>query len=124
MRTTRCVPVSLSPEGLRLTPSYDQVAAALYNYKTIALAIGNVREIPWPTLKARTLLRLGQDFGLPPSAIHMAYEHLAKRKDITFDTINEDPSAPKTMKNTLTKLVKKRWNGTFSSIGRASSQKP
>ncbi len=113
-----------TPEGLRLTPSYDQVAAALYDYKTIALAIGSVREIPWPTLKARTLLRLGHDFGLSPSAIHMAHEHLAKYKDAALDTINENQIAPKTMKNSLTNLVKKRWNGTFSSIGRALSKKP
>ena len=71
-----------TPEGFRLTPSYDQVAAALYDYKTVALAIGGASDMSWTNLKARSLIRLGEDFGLSPAAMNMAYEQLVKRKDV------------------------------------------
>jgi serine/threonine-protein kinase HipA len=109
--------------GFRLSPSYDQVAAALYDYKTIALAIGGVSDLSWSDLKAKSLVRLGEDFGLSAAAIRMAHEKLAKRKDAMLDTINENEFAPKRAKDDLIKLVKRRWNGTFSLIGRALSKK-
>ncbi len=31
--------------GVRLTPSYDQVGACLYNYKSMALSIGGSRNV-------------------------------------------------------------------------------
>ena len=34
-----------TPEGLRLTPVYDEIAAAIYQYKTIALAIGGAHDM-------------------------------------------------------------------------------
>ena len=112
-----------TPEGFRLTPSYDQVAAALYEYKTLALAIGNAADLSWSSLKARSLIRLGDDFGLSRAAMNMAYERLASRKDAMLDAINEDNLGTKAMKNNLLKLVKKRWNGTFNLIGPALSKK-
>jgi len=110
-------------DGLRLTPSYDQVAAALYDYKTVALAIGGVEDMSWPALKARSLIRLGEEFGLSPAVMKMGYEQLAKRKDVMLEVINEDKFGTETMKDDLVNLVKKRWNGTFSLIGQYLSKK-
>ena len=110
-------------EGLRLTPSYDQVAAALYEYKTLALAIGGVANISWSNLKARSLIRLVKDFGLSPAAMRMACEKLAKRKDAALDAINQNELGTKTMKDDLLRSVEKRWNGTFNLIGQALSKK-
>src|SRR3989338_448150 len=41
------------PEGFRLTPSYDQVSATTYGYKTMALAIGGVSNIKISNLKSQ-----------------------------------------------------------------------
>ena len=91
--------------------------------ETIALAIGSATDISWSTLKARSLVRLGQDFGLSAAAMNMAGEQLAKRKDAMLEAINADKIAGTTMKNSLSKLVKKRWNGTFNLFGQALSRK-
>ncbi len=112
-----------TPEGLRLTPSYDQVAAALYGYKTVALAIGGAADLSWSALKAKSLVRLGDEFGLPAAAISMAHEQFAKRKEAMLDSIAQEDLAAKKLKESLIQLVKKRWNGTFSLIGQALSKK-
>lgn len=41
--------------GLRLSPAYDAVSAAVYGYKTIALSIGGTPNIPIGNLKPQTL---------------------------------------------------------------------
>ena len=110
--------------GLRLTPSYDQVAAALYNYKTVALTIAASKDHPIGHLKSRHLVLLGQEFGLSPAAINMAVEGLAKNIEGAKDVISAAPHGSTGFKNSLIKLVEKRWNGTFSLIGKALSRKP
>lgn len=111
-------------EGLRLTPSYDQVAAALYGYKTVALAIGTAANLSWSTLKAGSLIRLGADFSLSPGAMAMAYEKLAARKEAAVEAIHGADVGAKKLQDDLIKMVQKRWNGTFSLIGRGLSKKP
>jgi len=102
--------------GLRLTPSYDQVAASLYNYKTLALAIAGSKDHPIGDLKGRHLVLLGEEFGLSPAAINMTAEGLAKNIEAAKDAINEAPLGSKDFKDNLIKLMEKRWNGTFSQI--------
>lgn len=109
--------------GLRLTPSYDQVAASLYNYKTLALAIAGSKDHPIGDLKGRHLVLLGEEFGLSPAAINMAAEGLAKNTEAAKDAISEAPLGSADFKDNLIKLMEKRWNGTFSLIGKALSKK-
>jgi len=103
--------------GLRLTPSYDQVAASLYNYKTLALAIAGSKDHPIGDLKGRHLVLLGEEFGLSPAAINMAAEGLAKNTEAAKDAISEAPLGSKDFKDNLIKLMEKRWNGTFQNLG-------
>ncbi|MEM6780772.1 MAG: HipA domain-containing protein [Pseudomonadota bacterium] len=113
--------------GLRLTPSYDQVAASLYNYKTLALTIAGSKDHPIGDLKARHLILLGEEFELSPAAINMATEGLAKNIEEAKDAINEAPphgfSGAVDFKDNLIKLMEKRWNGTFALIGKTLSKK-
>jgi serine/threonine-protein kinase HipA len=109
--------------GLRLTPSYDQVAASLYNYKTLALAIAKSKDHPIVDLKARHLVLLGEEFQLSPDTINMAAKRLAKNIETAKDAISEAAIDSSNLKDNLIKLVEKRWNGTFSSIGKALSSK-
>lgn len=106
-----------TPEGFRLTPSYDQVAAALYGYKTVALTMAGVRDMPWATMKAKAVIRLGEEFALPAEAIRMAFEQLATRQDTVAEAINDAAFGTPRLKKDLMEMVKKRWNGTFSLMG-------
>jgi len=110
--------------GLRLTPAYDAVSSALYGYKTIALAIDGTTNIPVGGLKARMLIRLGEEFGLPNPAIHMAIDHLAKHREAAKDTIAQSQTGTADIKDDLIDFMEKRWNGTFALIGKALSKKP
>lgn len=109
-------------EGLRLTPSYDQVAASLYNYKTLALKIAGSKDHPIGDLKGRHLILLGEEFGLSPAAINMAAQGLEKNIEAAKDAI-QDASLHTTkgggaiFKDDLIKLMGKRWNGTFQNLG-------
>ncbi len=109
--------------GLRLTPTYDQVAASLYSYKTLALTIAGSKDHPIGDLKTRHLILLGQEFELSPAAINMAAKGLAKNIDTAKDAINEAPLGSNSFKDNLIKLMDKRWNGTFALIGKTLSAK-
>jgi len=103
--------------GLRLTPSYDQVAASLYNYKTLALKIAGSNDHPIGDLKARHLVLLGEEFGLSPAAINMAAQGLEKNIEAAKDALQETSLGEADFKNNLIKLIGKRWNGTFQNLG-------
>lgn len=109
--------------GLRLTPSYDQVAASLYNYKTLALKIAGSKDHAIGDLKGRHLTLLGEEFGLSPAAINMAAQGLEKHIEAAKDAIQEAPLGGADFKDNLIKLIGKRWNGTFALIGKALSKK-
>lgn len=109
--------------GLRLTPSYDQVAASLYNYKTLALKIAGSKDHPIGDLKGRHLTLLGEEFGLSPAAINMAAQGLEKHIEAAKDAIQDAPLGGADFKDNLIKLIGKRWNGTFALIGKALSKK-
>lgn len=109
--------------GLRLTPSYDQVAASLYNYKTVALKIAGSKDHPIGDLKGRHLTLLGEEFGLSPAAINMAAQGLGKHIEAAKDAIQDAPLGGADFKDNLIKLIGKRWNGTFALIGKALSKK-
>ena len=110
-------------DGLRLTQSYDQIAASLYDYKTLALTIPGSKDHPIGDLKSRHLVLLGKEFGLSPAIINMAAMELAKNREAAMDAISDAPIGTKKLRNKLIKLMDKRWNGTFSLIGKALSKK-
>ena len=114
--------------GFRLTPSYDQVAPSLYNYKTLALTIAGSKDHPIGDLKARHLVLLGQEFGLPSAVINMAVRELEKRIEAAKEAIQETPLDKKRgvgidLKDNLIKWIGKRWNGTFALIGKTLSSR-
>lgn len=110
-------------EGLRLTPSYDQVAAAIYQYKTIALAIFGARDIKIGGLKPTSLIRMGHDFGLNNASINMAVKQLEKNIEAAKQIISEAKIGDSILKQQIIDMLGKRWNGTFSLIGQYLSKK-
>jgi len=150
MRTNRCLPVEIyrlyqrisagillgntdmhfknfamthNPEGLRLTPSYDQVAAALYDYKTIALELAGAKNFRIGKLNARHLIRLGKEFELTDAMIQMAVDQLENQLDGAESVIQQAVFGAQSLKDSLTQLMRKRWNGTFALIGKQLSKK-
>src|SRR5258708_39684722 len=52
-------------DGLRLTPAYDLLAAALYpEYRQIALAVGNAANLELASLAPKHIVALSASFGL------------------------------------------------------------
>ena len=114
-----------TPEGLRLTPAYDEVAASLYQYKTMALTLGGAPNLQIGDLKPRNLIALGKEFRLGPSAIHIVFKQLEKNLDAALHAIlSATYDGSSVMKNKLITMVRKRWNGTFALIGQILSKKP
>ena len=110
--------------GLRLTPSYDEGAASLYKYKTIALAIGGARDINIADLKAKHIIALSKDFSLSIPALKMSIETLKKNKSAAKEAIASSAFGTQDLKDQLIDIMEKRWNGTFDSIGTHLSKKP
>ncbi len=104
--------------GLRLTPTYDMVSAAIYDYKTIALAIGGASNLILSRLKPANLARLGEEFKLNNAAMTMAFNKLAKNREAANDAVSEADVGSVSMKNRIIDHMEKRWNGTFALIGK------
>lgn len=112
-------------EGLRLTPAYDLVAAAIYKeYQTLALQIAGARDLRIGDIKPKHLILLGESFGLPHAAIKLAVDDLGKRLEKAKDIIFQTEQVPTSLKDNLIQLMEKRWNGNFSSIGQHLLKKP
>jgi serine/threonine-protein kinase HipA len=110
-------------EGLRLTPTYDQVAAALYDYKSVALAIGGKPDIQLGSLKAGNIIKLAQEFSLSTAAIKMAVDKMAENLPHAKEAIFNAKLGTNKFKDELIKLLEKRWNGTFALIGQVLLKK-
>ena len=111
-------------EGMRLTPSYDQVATVLYGDNTSALSIAGASGVSVGSLKPRNIVLLGEEFGLPTKAIAMAVDQLAGRLEAARRAITDGKHGSDQLKSDLMRIMEKRWNGTFDSIGRELSLKP
>lgn len=107
-----------TPDGLRLTPSYDQVSAVLYNYKNIALDIAGAVSLPIGDLKPKHIMALGAEFDLPKDSIIMAVSELGNRLNTAQTVIEQAKFGHTTLKQKLTTHMEKRWNGTFALIGK------
>lgn len=105
--------------GLRLTPSYDQVSAVLYNYKTMALAIAGTSNLRITDLNERHIIRLAREFELPDGAIRMVYEQFSKNLNLAKDAVAEGLVNNAGLKDQIIQSMEKRWNGTFSKIGKS-----
>lgn len=111
-------------QGLRLTPSYDQVAAALYTYDTMALAIAGTSDLRIADLKPKSIIKLGEEFGLSPAAIKMATEELEANLENAKQAILDVSIGHQGLRDNIINFMEKRWNGTFALIGKSLSKKP
>jgi serine/threonine-protein kinase HipA len=105
-----------TPSGLRLTPNYDQVAAALYDYKTLALTCVGASDLLIHKLQAKHIIKLGLEFKLSKDEIKTAVQGLQQNLSAAKDIINEAKLGSSVLKNQLIELISKRWNGSFGLV--------
>jgi len=111
-------------DGLRLTPAYDLVAAALYpEYQTVALSLGGARDMNLGKLQAKHVIALGRGFGSNEAAIVAAVQDIEKRLPETQETIERSDVATKKVRTGLITKMEKRWRGSFASIGQLLSKR-
>ena len=106
-----------TPTGLRLTPSYDQVAASLYKYTTIALAMGGASNMRINDIKAKNLYAMAAEFGLSKDVVKMLCKQLNNHKGAAKEAVFSADVGNLDFKEKLIKLMDTRWNGTFALIG-------
>lgn len=113
-----------TPQGLRLTPAYDEVAASLYAYKTIALSLAGITDLQLTELKPKHIIALAKEFGLSSAATHMMITQLENRKDAAKQAIADADIQAPLLKDKLISLMEKRWNATFALIGSLLLKRP
>ena len=112
-------------DGLRLTPSYDQVGSAFYKeYQSIALRINEIENFILGQLAAKHIILLGKNFGLNEKSIINAIEDIGQRIEKAQIAVSASHIGSKKLKKHLTEIMEKRWNGTFASIGKLLLMKP
>ncbi len=111
-------------QGLRLTPNYDQVSAAIYKpYQYVALRIDNVADRIIKQLKAKNIIALGQEFGLNDEVIMMAISEIQNRLGAAKQAVVDANQHHTLMRDNIINFMEKRWQETFSSIGQLLSKK-
>lgn len=111
-------------DGLRLTPSYDLVAASLYpEFQSIALRMAGAGDLAISSLRAKHLVGLATGFGISEEALASAVAQLGKRLPKALEAIEGADVGPKKLRNSLHEKMEKRWNGSFALIGTLSSKR-
>ncbi len=106
-------------DGLRLTPSYDQVSAAIYHpkYQELALKIGTTN-FSVGSLKDKHIKMLAKEFGLSDKLLLIAVQEIEARLEMAKKAIVNEKHGSTKLKKQIIDIMEKRWNGTFSLIGR------
>ncbi|MBN1282968.1 MAG: HipA domain-containing protein [Proteobacteria bacterium] len=111
-------------DGLRLTPSYDLVASALYKeYQSIALSVAGIENLAIGKLKSKHLLEMGRGFGVRIDAIVAAVETIGERLPAAQEEVSKSDVGPKRLRDELINRMEKRWNGSFKLTGELWSKR-
>jgi serine/threonine-protein kinase HipA len=113
-------------DGLRLTPAYDLVAAALYpEYRQIALVIGDTSNIELKSLAPKHIVALSESYGLGKQVLIDVIEALERRRKAAEKAVVNAGGriGEEQLGQSLLEFMERRWNGTFKSIGHYLSKK-
>jgi serine/threonine-protein kinase HipA len=115
-----------TPDGLRLTPAYDLVAAALCpEYRSFALSIGGAANLAIDQIKPKHLVALARACNLSDDLILLAVQRLDDRRKRVEKALTAEARkiGAEGLGKDILELMERRWNGSFSSIGRFLSKK-
>jgi len=113
-------------DGLRLTPAYDLVAAALYpEYRQLALAIGNASDLTLESLRPKHFVALATSYGVDPAVLIETVKKLDANRKAAEKAVTEAAKrvGDEALGKNLLDLMERRWNGSFNSIGQFLSKK-
>jgi serine/threonine-protein kinase HipA len=111
-------------DGLRLTPSYDLVAAAFYKeFQSIALRVAQIDNLDIRFLAPKHLLKLAAGFGISDDALVSAIDQLWKYLPHALAVLEKSAVGSGKLREALQERVEKRWKGSFASIGQLSSKR-
>jgi serine/threonine-protein kinase HipA len=113
-------------DGLRLTPAYDLVAAALYpEYRHIALNIGTAANLELGALAPKHIVGLSASHGLSEPVLVEAIEALERCRKAAEKAVLAAAKriGEEQLGQRLLDLMECRWNRTFKSIGPYLSKK-
>ena|ERR1017187_3200614 len=111
-------------DGLRLTPSYDLVAAAVYpEFQSIALQVAGASNLAIGSLQPKHLLGMAGAFGVNPEALMSAIDQIGKRLPHALETVAKSSIGAKPLHASLQEKMEKRWNGSFASTGALLSKR-
>lgn len=112
-------------QGMRLSPNYDLVSAAAYypSYQAMALRIGGAQDLSINSLKPKNILALASEFDIPKQAIQFVLEQLKKNIPHAQEAVFSAAYGAPVLKDKIIKQMDKRWNGTFSLIGKILLEK-
>lgn len=118
-------------DGLRLTPLYDLVASSVYReYQSIALHIAGVRNLAIGKLEDKHIIKMGEQFGMKGDLVLDPVDALGKELPKALAAVENSSIGTKLLREKLIDKMEKRWNGSFSLIGkrllkkRSSDAKP
>jgi len=114
------------PDGLRLTPAYDLVAAALYTeYRQLALAIGSTWNLALEALRPKHLVALSKSYGFDAALLTETIKRLDANRKGAEKAVTEAAKrvGDDALGKNLLDLMERRWNGSFKSIGQFLSKK-
>ncbi len=112
-----------TPDGLRLTPTYDQVAAYLYGYKQLALSFCSLNNLAINKITPLNIIELGTNFGLNQQTIIMAAETLRKNLPNAIQAVATSSLGSEQLKQKILELIDQIWKETFALIGAKLLQK-
>lgn len=106
--------------GLELTPVYDMVFVSYYKDLStrLALELGGDIDTSLGAIKPKHLSLLCESFGLNPKVLELVVRDFEYRLDQVYELINVQKQIPSMLRTALLDQVKKRWNGTFKTIGK------
>ncbi len=114
-------------DGLRLTPAYDLVAAALYpEHRQLALAIGNAADLQLSDLKPKHVIKLGEGYKLSTAVLAETVRALDLKRKAAEEAVRKAATkiGAAALGDNLIEFMEKRWNGTFALTGKLLSKKP
>jgi len=110
--------------GMRLAPSYDLVGSTFYpQYRSIAIEIGNIKDLDISALKAKHLYIMGQGFGFADDIIINSVKTLENNLSKALASIKNSDVGSRQLRDKLIKIMEARWNGSFKSIGKLLSKR-
>ncbi len=115
-----------TPDGLRLTPAYDLVAAAIYpEYRQLALLIGKAANLVLEQVKPKHLVGLADAFGVDSELLSGVLKNLDGQRKAAETAVSKAAKevGDEALGKRLLEFMEKRWNGSFKSIGPFLSKK-